>query len=284
MRQKENVPAKESARILSNIGFCFALDKNQEAEIYFKRALQLCASEPFVYTNLARWYLSHSRNQEATDVLSAGKTQFPSNPDIRTLLAYSYENAGSFDAAVRELVQLISSDQPPAEAYAHLGFILSARRREPKFAEDILRAGYARYPHDAGVVNNYAYVLLVRGDVATARAVLESLPKQANESVYLTATFGLLRLWEDDFTEGKLKYQMAENLAARSGNNALARTVRQKMHLELAKAFLRVGDRKAAWVEVQKGLMVKGSRVPLYGEDLEILASELDPGLDVLPN
>jgi Flp pilus assembly protein TadD len=284
VKQKEDAPGKESARILSNIGFCFAVDKNKEAETYFKRALHLCADEPFFYTNLARWYLSHGRDNEATDVLSLGEKQFPTNPDIRMLLAVSYEKVGSLDRAIRELVQLIGTDQPPAEAYAHLGFILSAKRRDPKFAEDILRAGYAHYPHHIGIVNNYAYVLLAQGRVVTAKTVLESLPKQTDENVYLTATFGLLRLWEGDLTEGKLKYQLAENLAARSGSAALARTVRQKMHLELAKAFVRLGDTKAAAVEVHKGLMVKGSQIPLYREDLEGLASELDSNPDVLPN
>ena len=62
LRQKKNVPEKESARILSNIGLCFALDKNIEAETYFKRALQLCADgDPVFYTNLGRWYLAHGR-------------------------------------------------------------------------------------------------------------------------------------------------------------------------------------------------------------------------------
>jgi hypothetical protein len=56
------------------------------------------------------------------------------------------------------------------------------------------------------------------------------------------------------------------------------------MHLELVNAFVRLGDNNAAAVEVQKGLMVRGSRIPLFREDLEVLASKLDSARDVLPN
>jgi tetratricopeptide (TPR) repeat protein len=281
--KKKDVPAKVSATILSNIGFCFAVEKNKDAEAYFKRALTCSDEEPFVYTNLGRWYLSQQRFEESTSVLLSGRKKFPSNQDIRLLLGISYEHTGHFDAAARELIHLISTEQqPPAAAYALLGFVLSGRKREPELAENILETGYKRYPNHHGIANNYAYVLLLQGKVELAKAVLESQSWQNDtvDSVYLTATLGLLRLWQGSIKEGQARYQEAEKIAALLGKATLSRTVRQKMHLELAKAFLRMGDGSAAAIEVQRGLQVRGAGVPLYKEDLEMLEAKFDADLE----
>ena len=164
----------------------------------------------------------------------------------------------------------------PAGVYSDLGWLLAEAKNDLKAARDILETGFTKFGQDLGVANNYAYVLLLTGDIERAKKVLETVPLSSANSVYLTATFGLLKICEGDLVEGRAYYQFAEKMAFQTGDEQLARIVRQKMHLELARAFLRASDNRNAWSEVNKGLQVRvANKVYRYAEDLEAIRNQL---------
>ena len=56
----------------------------------------------------------------------------------------------------------------------------------------------------------------------------------------------------------------------------MAQTARQKMHLELARHYLRAGDSSLASSEIKEGLAIGGKKN--YKEDLRTLMDRLLPG------
>ena len=118
----------------------------------------------------------------------------------------------------------------------------------------------------------------MNGHPTEARKVLTSLKInekkiRAENRVTLTATWGLLYLWEGDIAKGKEYYEQAEEMAHGLFRNDLLAAVRQKMYLELAKASLRHHDLVAAKREIAKGLAVKGGRA-LFEMELISLQEE----------
>jgi hypothetical protein len=80
-------------------------------------------------------------------------------------------------------------------------------------------------------------------------------------------------LLEGDIDQGRRGYERAAELSSESGDHSFADVIRQKMHLELARAFHRTGHMEEARREVNIGLAVKGRGV--YKRDLEMLAQQL---------
>jgi hypothetical protein len=70
-------------------------------------------------------------------------------------------------------------------------------------------------------------------------------------------------------------------MARKDGNWELAKTVAQKMHLELARAHIRGADNHTALVEVERGLKINGGKSS-YKEDLQLLLIELHSYLKAL--
>jgi hypothetical protein len=145
-----------------------------------------------------------------------------------------------------------------------LGWYLTDMRRDLAAAERVLLDGATRYPQFPGIVNNLAYVLLMDGRPGDARRILASFgPKveqTIEDAVALMATWGLLYFWEGDLVTGREFYERAEKMAGEAVDENLPATVRQKMHLELAKAHLRRHDMSSARAEVSRGLSVRGGR------------------------
>ena len=128
------------------------------------------------------------------------------------------------------------------------------------------------------------YLLL--GDAKTARSVLESIIPSKDDGdeesqpwhpVVLTATWGLVYITEGDLETGYRFYSKAERLALDLKNGELARTVNQKMHLELARAYFRQGDYQNARKQVRQGLAVHDA-IDDYERDLHALDKRLDLG------
>jgi tetratricopeptide (TPR) repeat protein len=158
--------------------------------------------------------------------------------------------------------------------YSAVGALLSDQNGDLDKAIKVLKAGYQKYPRDSSIANNLAYVHLMRGEPAEARQILEKLSsEEIASSVFLTATWGLLRLWEGDISNAVRYYSAAQGLARQRGRPRLAQTARQKMHLELARHFLRLGDGNRASAEAKQGLSVGGSTK--YKEELRVLRDRL---------
>jgi hypothetical protein len=75
--------------------------------------------------------------------------------------------------------------------------------------------------------------------------------------------------------QGKGLYTKAEHLASIAGNRKLAKRIRQKMYLELAKDSSRRGDTVSAHAEVTRGLSLHLDTYLSYKPELEELLKRL---------
>jgi tetratricopeptide (TPR) repeat protein len=262
--------ANDRARLLNNIGVCTAtIGEFEEASQWYARSLR-ASPTPIAFRNLSRAYHQLGKLDQALRVVSAALTFTPDDVDTKILGSVIAAELGRVDEATAALNDLIITGGARADVYASLGWILSDEKRDYSAAMVVLQDGYERYPQDAVIANNLAYVSLMLGDLQRAKHILGAFPEHdVRASTYLTATMGLLRLMEGDFAAGVNLYKAAERLAAGAGRGRLAKTVRQKMHLELARAYLRKDEVAAANDHIKRGLAIQGRRS--YREDLKRL-------------
>jgi tetratricopeptide (TPR) repeat protein len=262
------------ARLANNLGVCaVSLRDSAEAEQLLRASIRLSPdANPRPYHNLARLYISVRKINQAERVLEACRAAFPSDPATQVLLAVTFEAGGSYDKAIAALRTVVELRDAPPSAFAILGALLADEVRNLDEALAVIESGYTRYPHDPIVLNNLAYILLRRGESGRARDVLSRMPERDAATIAPTATSGLLLIAEGDYEGGRQKYRSAERLARQAGNGELAAVVRQKMHLELARALVRRGQARAAGHEIVKGLRVRGRES--FRIDLKNLAFE----------
>jgi len=266
--------ADDRARILNNLGVCAAtLGEYTEATQWYTRSIQVVGN-PIAIRNLAQAYRKLGDGEAALKVLAQALADDPADYDTRLLASIVAGELGYANEAVAMLHKLIRDGDAGADAYAALGWILSDETRDYSAALDILSEGRRRFPGDAVIANNLAYVNLMRGDIDAAESILSSVAAEGvHASVYLTATRGLLHLRRREFDRASTLYRAAEDLARQSGRSDLAKTARQKMHLEFARELLRANDVAAALAHVKKGLAVDGRRS--YREDLHEIRRQL---------
>lgn len=272
---------KLKAKLLNNIGFCF--DRQGDSEMAKEWIARSIAVDPEFHTtpyhNLARLYVRNHQLGQAWRIIEACKAKFPGNHETPEVEALVLAEERQYDKAIEVMRNEIGTGKANAAVYGILGWLLTDIKSDFAQAQNVLLEGLRRYPGSPILVNNMAYCLLMSGYVVEARQVLSSLPKggkplQLEAEVFLTATWGLLYLSEGDFVTGKKYYEMAETLAHGSRQKNLAAMVRQKMHLELAKAFLREGEVGTSKVEIARGLAIKNGR-DVYEEALSALEERL---------
>jgi Flp pilus assembly protein TadD len=232
-----------TANLFNNIGFCYANErKGKEAEFWLKRSLVLdgkAASAP--YSNLARVLLSQGRVKEGLKVVTEAHNAGLANNDTNLLKATLLVELERHDEAISVLQTLISTGSAPSSAYSDLGSLLAEWREDVDDAVSILREGLRRDPTNKIMLNNLAYVYLMRGETKLARAVLDQVEEDDSTAIIFAATRGLLCLLEGDIEAGDQLYKEAETLAFHRGLKKLAVSVRQKRCLEVARAYIRNG-------------------------------------------
>jgi len=269
------------SRLLNNIGVCLAFE-NQPLESE-KILLESLAASPRVnkspYINLGVNYLRRQDFARAHKILTEGLSIFPKDATIHSTMALAFRGMGNYEGAIRELEATIECDGTRAMAYGDLGWALTEAAKDYDKALAVLKEGYHRFPTNYLVVNNLAYTHLMRGDVREAREILESF-KSPDENGLLSATWGLLHLWEGRVDSAKDYYTQAASLARSRGNRLLAQAVKQKMHLELARFFIRQQNKESAQHEISQALAIKdtGEYGRLYTRDLLALQQDLSTG------
>jgi len=271
----ERLSGREQARLLNNIAVNLLSENNSRAaETELLRALAIGAADAeFVYENLGRLYIGAERFDDAISVLKRGCEAYPDHQKIRVLLSSAYARTDQFEAAIDELQPFWQAGQAEADTYSMLGWLFEWIDR-PRKALMVMLEAYQRFPQDRSVINNLAYTHLMQGQVAEARAVLDSLPKGIEPHVEMVATRGLLHLASGDEAGGIGLYEKAERMARESGKKDQAKQVRQKLHLELARVALRKGDFSKARGEIRRGLS-RSPKVYPYDRQLQHLLAEL---------
>ena len=247
----------ERARLMNNLAVrCFSHSDLGAAKKWFRQSLDL-APHPIAFQNLHETHLKLGEVESARRVLDEWLDKRPQDEDLQVLVAVYEAEDGDRERGVRELSELIRRGVTTRAAYGGLGALLSDDEGSLDEALAVLKDAHDRFPEALAILNNLAYVHLMRGEPSAARRLLESLEVEDREnSIYLTATWGLLLLWEGDRSGAVEFYQSAANLASSLGRAKLARTVRQKMHLELARYLLRNGNRHQARREARMGLSI----------------------------
>lgn len=273
---QENLSPTEIGRHRTNIAVTHMYERAfKKAEGELKIAIEVSPKASHIpYDNLARVYAFTDRMHSAIRVLLTGVQHFPDNREIRSLLSIFYADQEYFWEAIRELEYLREKGTLSDENYACLGDDYLEVEENQK-ALEVLMEGYSKFPKSMAVINNLAYCLLGDGKISQARAVLESRPPKEEVSIEMTATFGLLHLREGDYDGARRLYKRAENLATKSTRKELARRVRQKMHLELARYHAERGEHDLALREIRAGLQEKIERRS-FVKGLEALAASIE--------
>jgi tetratricopeptide (TPR) repeat protein len=272
---------KQKAKVLNNIGYCF--DRQGEGETaaqWFDRSIAVDPGfDPVPYYNLARFYTGKRQFAQAWRILEKCTEIFPESHATPEVQAFVLSEEMRYDEAIDLLQKELATGKATDGSYAALGWLLTDVRNDFAIAEHVLFEGIKRHPQSPGLVNNLAYVLLMQGRPVEARRILTSLQNtkefRLEDTVALTATWGLLRLWEGDIAGGAQYYHKAEILARESPQRNLAKIVQQKMHLELAKVFLRENKIEVAQSEILKGLSIREGR-EFYEHDLTSLNERLE--------
>jgi Flp pilus assembly protein TadD len=268
-------------RLSNNLGVCFDhLNDNDRAAQWFTRAIEAQPGSGVVpYHNLAKVRVREENFDQAWTLLKLCRTIAPENRETLELQSLVLIGLKRYSEAIEFLRSEIAAGNATASLYADLGWLLSEAEGELDAACKVMSEGLRLFPNAPRLANNLAYALLMDGQPADARRILESVPSDAQgrrleDDVVLAATWGLLFMWEGDLAKGKECYRKAEAMAHDSRQRNLPNMVRQKMHLELARAYVRQGNLTEARSEVLRGLSVKNGR-DFYEWDLAALRDEL---------
>jgi tetratricopeptide (TPR) repeat protein len=271
------------AIVLNNLGVCYwQLNQLEEAKRRFAASIGLHPPVSAAHLNLARLSLVLERPDEAVAVARHGVQRFPKDEELRVVLAYALAKSKRFPAAVDEMRTWVHGGEASADAWAFLGYLLVDAVKAPSEASDLLYEAHERFPNSIPVVNNLAYALLVQDRVDEAREVLGAFPPSAaaprfgGPEIALLATWGLLSLKLGDMEQARERYELAASAAEALKMRRMARTVKQKMHLEFAQAYRARGETEAALAETRMGLDIHfGDDLYFYRSDLEELAASL---------
>jgi Flp pilus assembly protein TadD len=287
---RDNSDVQLKTRVSNNIGVSFLNDGDlKQAQQWFARSIEYASDSLIPHLNLTRYYLRTREFVKAVEAAKLIRARFPEDPIGVELLAIAFWELGLDDNAITEIRLFIDSGRPATGAlYGNLGYMLADAKRDYRSALVFLQQGYDKFKHDSLLANNLAYAYLMCGNVQAARTILESIrssqdPVLARDpkclvfvTATLTATWGLLHLLEGDVETGRLLYKRAEKLAIEENNTGLARAVRQKMHLELARMYFNQHDYATARIHIKHGFAVRKGR-KAYAEDLQALEQKLPP-------
>ncbi len=273
----ENMPNAEKARFFTNIATTFLHGgKNGAAENQLKRAIEI---EPrwssIPYEILAALSFRLNDFEKSREILEHARGLFPDRQTVRRSLSALYARLDRYDLAIAELHVFWEQGTADDETGSLLGSLYEWTE-DYQNALRVLKETWNRSPKSPKLINNLAYTYLEVGRAGDARRVLANLPRGTEPHPELVATQGLLRLWEGDRAQAELFYEKAERMASQAGDRNLARRIRQKMYLELAKDSIRKGDISTARAEINRGLL---TRVEAYSfrSKLQQLLDELRP-------
>jgi tetratricopeptide (TPR) repeat protein len=276
LAERNNLPAEQVGRIQANIGLSWFLEGRVEnAKNALRKAIETSPNvSPIAYENLARLYMSQEEFGAARDILIQALRVFPDRTATAVLLSHLYSLLGEVERSIEGLEAFKSRSDAPMELYVLLSFFYTLNGKLEQSVE-VAKDGLKKFSHSPMLINNLAYVYAMTDRIEEARLALRMLPKESALHVELIATKGLLRLREGDEKQGVELYEQAEHMATELGNKELARRVRQKKHLELARFLVRKNLFDKARTEIKHGLAIRVKRFS-YEKDLWRLAKGLD--------
>jgi Flp pilus assembly protein TadD len=242
LKQAARITNYKAPSVLNNLGIILdAKHDAVEAERVFGLAHALAPYETRGRVNFAIFRMRHGQWADVIRLLNP----LPPLQDVQTSLLLA--SALTLERRAREaatLLEELAAVHPENNAVlSTLGFVYCSGLNQPARAVELLTEAHGRAPEEPVLANNLGYALLKVNDIVGARRVLGPFLVHLGElpapvRVYLRASAGLLLIREGNFEGGLLMYQQA--LGEASG--LAAERIRQKISVETARHFLRLGN------------------------------------------
>jgi len=255
------------ARLLNDLGVVHSrMDDQAVAGDYFERSLQEYATE-LAFVNRGKTYLLSNNPDLAIKWLTSGAYAFGlGQVERRKLLTNAYGRVGDIDNALREGRSLVREKLADRGVFISLTNVLSDLACDYSASASIGEQGLREFPDDPGLINNVAYSLLMNGEVDRAAEYLEHAKAMHLESMFLSATQGLLALKRGQLSAGRELYERA---LAMAGTDAMRERVRTKRDLEEARAILAQGGSEKEAIVLFSRASSGGAEASPYAEQAQ---------------
>jgi TolB-like protein/Flp pilus assembly protein TadD len=173
------------------------LEARPQGKEALDRASQLAPDA--VQTRIAQGYYHYRgyRLDQAALHFDAAERLQPSNAEIQLLLGYSLRGQGRWEEALPKFHRAVELDPLNAEAIAQLGVTLGLIGRIDQARPYQERAASVDPLDDGALTSRFRHYLLLEGDTAQARAVLEEAVSKRVLSEELSRQFEFELAWYD---------------------------------------------------------------------------------------
>ncbi len=159
-----------------------AADKQDEAVIWFKKALQQNPEMALAHYKLGELYHKKGNPKLAYAELSRAIQQDPKLNDARKELVFLLVENRALDQAVKGCQQYLEINGDDEDIYLILGNSLAYTKKVDE-AVDILRKGQKKYPENTTLEMNLAKILVINGDVGEGRSMMEKLAAREQDNI-----------------------------------------------------------------------------------------------------
>jgi len=197
-----------------------SLETADAARAAAEKALRLAPELPEAHLALGNYHsLVRADFPKAIEVYTKGLTLAPAHAELLGALGLAEQGLGRVDDALGHMRRGLALDPRSLLYTRRLVRLLTYTRRYEEAAELIARAR-AQAPADPGVLLYDAWLRLARGDLAGARAVTRSIPKDSREPMTISF-FGFdwssAHLLDDDQRRLLLRLQPSAYGGSRAG-------------------------------------------------------------------
>ena len=248
----------EQGRLYNNMGVLYHKmndTKNAEQE-YLNSIDQIGYESPILLENIIELYFDLHKLDKVKFYIDILHNKFGEKGNYFYHAARYCYLAKEIAKASEFANRFIKINKKFAPAYSLLSTIYTENAQEYQKAIELNKEALSYLPNDFIVINNLAYSYLMNDDIENAQCVLDKA-KNITNSVFLTATRGLLKIKEGNVEDGTKLYNSAAALARRINNERLFKQVEQKKHLELAKYYLKLKNYDSAKKDLMKVLSIK---------------------------
>ena len=242
--------------ILNNLGFCFLVNSDvHNAEHYLNQScllskrLNQIVKNPLALHNLGRVYIIKKNLVKVRKIADEILYYFQGDQFGIYLIAACYTLERKYDEARSLLYKIIEKGSNITEAYADLGFILSAVDRNYDEALRIMRIALEKKIASALILNNMAYALAKTNRAKEGEQLLSGIREPYFPAYY--ATKGLIAIRNGYLQRGVTLYYRAIRNLPDEYNKCVAK---QLLNLEKASYYMKRDDVSKAKIYISYAL------------------------------
>jgi len=272
LNDDRNKDKKIVTAILNNIGIVYDRlgDRVKAKEYLMKSLVADVQPNKLALRNLIDVCFKANWLDEAKKFIDDALVTFDNDPVFLSYLGDYHCKVGDYQIGKDIYNKVLLIDPKALMAYVGLSLIMIDVDDDVDNAIELLKKAISYYKDSGQLLNNYAYALILKGNLEDARLVLDKL--KVEDSVHITATRGLLLIKEGNIEEGRRLYNKAIVLAG--SDHDLAALADQKKHLELAKHYIQKGERKEAIRLLKKGMVFK-TKEKYYKQQISQLLGQI---------